>query len=171
MAVSYAVLGAKTLTAINGLLLMMNFTLETRVRGHFLSVFGQMNRDIFDLLPPPVGRVEVLRYEGEQPGNVVEVVLHLPLLPPQPWRTDMVAREVSETEAFFTDAHVQGPQPFFLRAWRHTHRVVADGPDHSRIRDEIFFAGPWWIPGIALYAVLWVQFAARRPRYRAIFGV
>ncbi|TAE59212.1 MAG: hypothetical protein EAZ89_02710, partial [Bacteroidetes bacterium] len=73
----------------------------------------------------------------------------------------------SDQEAWFVD---QGRVlPFFLREWRHVHRVVKTETG-SEIVDDILFKSPRWLPGFLLYPVLYLQFAGRKPVYQAVFG-
>lgn len=149
---------------------MLHFTVETPVKGHFVEVFSRMNRNLFNILQPPGVPVTLERYDGEQPGDQIVVVLHLPLLPPQRWQTQITAREILPNEAYFTDASGPGDAlPFFLARWQHRHRIVSDGPERSRIRDEVSFEGPRWLPDWLLLPVLWLQFVWRKPQYQKYF--
>ena len=67
---------------------------------------------------------------------------------------------------YFVDQGVE--LPFFLKRWKHKHRVISSGTG-SVIRDEIEFEAPFWLMNYILFPVLWLQFSYRKPIYRRIF--
>jgi ligand-binding SRPBCC domain-containing protein len=58
--------------------------------------------------------------------------------------------------------------PFFLKYWRHHHRIVQDGQS-TRIIDDIHFRSPLLLFDFLLWPVLWLQFLYRKPIYRNVF--
>jgi ligand-binding SRPBCC domain-containing protein len=71
----------------------------------------------------------------EAGSRVVSSVRPFGIAPRQQWVSDIVAREVGETEAMFRDEMVEGP----FDHWVHTHRFVAvDGG--TRVEDHVEYA-------------------------------
>lgn len=144
----------------------MKLRITTLVAGDYRSVMARFDRTLFEALKPPVGRVDLVQFDGSQRGDVVHVRLHLPLLPAQDWVSDIVEHGTDAQSAWFVD---EGRiLPFFLSYWRHIHRVVNKGAA-SEIVDDIEYRGrifPSWL----LWPVLWAQFAVRGPVYRRFFG-
>ncbi|MGB3467198.1 MAG: hypothetical protein WBA74_18090, partial [Cyclobacteriaceae bacterium] len=59
--------------------------------------------------------------------------------------------------------------PFFLKYWKHHHRVIADGTG-SKIVDDITFKTPFFIPAFLMYPALYGQFMYRKPIYQRFFS-
>jgi ligand-binding SRPBCC domain-containing protein len=69
-------------------------------------------------------------------------------------------------EYFFIDEGIE--LPFFLRFWRHTHRIIAAENGGSVIVDDIEYRTPFWlVPFVA--PVISSQFHARQPLYQEHF--
>lgn len=86
-------------------------------------------------LIPPWSNVDVLSHEGVKPGSETELRIYL-----GPISIRWVAEhtEVDPARLMFTDRQVKGP----FGRWDHTHRVSAEGPERSRLEDEIEYKLP-----------------------------
>jgi ligand-binding SRPBCC domain-containing protein len=72
----------------------------------------------------------------------------------------------SVAESYFIDEGTQ--LPFFLKYWKHKHRIVKNGSE-SKIIDEIEFRTPTILTDYIFYPILYLQFLYRKPIYRKIF--
>lgn len=144
----------------------MTITLSTAVAAEYKAVMQGFNQELFEALTPPGVRVTLLRFDGSITGDEVHILLRFPLIKPQLWASKIVAHGLTADEAFFIDEGIQ--LPFFLRYWRHEHRVLR-AQTGSIIVDNIRFSTPWWLPAWLLYPILWAQFAYRKPIYRRVF--
>lgn len=143
----------------------MKITLETPVEQGYLDVKSGFDQSLFKKLSPPFPPVRLLRFDGSQKGDFVVLELDF-LFFRQKWTSKITEDLTMDLEFRFVDQGVE--LPFFLKKWKHTHRVVSTGIG-SIIRDEIEFEAPFGWMNYLLFPVLWMQFAYRRRIYRRIF--
>ena len=142
----------------------MRISLETSVEQSYLEVKQAFDENLFRRLSPPFPPVRIVRFDGCEAGDVVRLELDF-LIFKQHWTSQITEAETNEQEFFFVDEGIE--LPFFLRKWRHKHRVIASGTG-CVIRDEILFEAAGGLSYLLL-PVLWAQFAARKPIYRKFF--
>lgn len=143
----------------------MKLKIETGVEQGYLDVKAGFDESLFRKLSPPFPPVKVLRFDGCEKGDQVSLKLNF-LLFSQKWTSEITEDHTDELEFFFVDEGID--LPFFLKKWRHKHRVISTGIE-SKIVDEIEFEAPFsWMNWI-LQPLLWVQFAYRKPIYRKVF--
>lgn len=148
----------------------MRIEIRTRVKSDINVVFAGFNRELFEALTPPLMRVAVLRFDGCQKGDVVELELRIFGLIRQRWRSDIVEDGCGDREIYFIDASERENLPFFLRKWRHEHRIIADESGVGAwIVDRISYRAPFGLNWL-LWPVLWLQFWYRKGVYRSFFG-
>jgi ligand-binding SRPBCC domain-containing protein len=144
----------------------MRIQIETPVQPPPEVVWAGFSRDLFEQLSPPFPPVELIRYDGSQPGDRVQVRLNF-LLFKQDWISRITEQRTTDAEIYFID---EGEKlPFFLRYWRHRHRLVRDGAG-TRLIDDIEYRTPSLLTDLLFYPILWGQFWYRRPIYRRVFG-
>lgn len=100
------------------------------------TVFAWHSRPgAFERLSPPWEAVRVLEQQGgiENGGRVVLAVRAGGF-----WRRWVAEHCDFQAGRQFCDVQTQGP----FRHWRHTHRVVPDGPDRCILEDDIEYALP-----------------------------
>lgn len=146
----------------------MRFVLKTPVRQPLPAVWAGFDRRLFDRLSPPFPPVTVVRFDGSQRGDVVHVRLNF-LLFQQDWVSRIVEQQTATDEIFFVD---EGEQlPFFLRYWQHRHRLLRDrATGGTLVVDDVRFRSPFRLLDYALYPLLWLQFAYRKPIYKEVFS-
>ena len=144
----------------------MKLIIKTKVEQDIQSVWQGFNEKLFIKLSPPFPPVKLLRFDGSLKGDKVALELNF-LLFKQVWESLITEQNENKEEIYFVDKGVQ--LPFFLKKWKHKHRIIKDG-EGSIIADEIEFSAP--IPGmeLLLYPTLWLQFAYRKPIYKKVFG-
>jgi ligand-binding SRPBCC domain-containing protein len=124
------------------------------------------DRQLFLLLNPPFPPFSLLRFDGCHRGDIVEVELNF-LFFRQVWKSEIVDQQMGAEEISFVD---EGRQlPFFLKYWRHRHRILRWG-NQSEIVDDISYRSPFLLFDYLLYPVMYLQFAYRRPIYRKVFA-
>jgi ligand-binding SRPBCC domain-containing protein len=144
----------------------MRIDLRTRVTQPYLEVKAGFTEELFKALNPPFPPVKLLRFDGSSKGDLVTLELNF-IFFKQTWTSEIIADQTDEQEFFFIDAGRK--LPFFLKDWRHKHRVVNLGETHSLIVDEIDYTAPNSLLGLLLYPVLYLQFALRKPVYKRYF--
>jgi len=118
-------------------------------------------------LSPPGIKVELLHYGGSLPGQRVHLRLRILGLIRQEWESEITEAGEHEGEIYFTD---EGRRlPFGLTSWRHRHIVRQAGPGHSIIIDDIHYSSRNALLDLLLWPLFYVQFAYRKPVYRAFF--
>jgi ligand-binding SRPBCC domain-containing protein len=143
----------------------MKLIIETAVEQGYLDVKSGFNEALFKKLSPPFPPVEVIRFDGCTKGDQVILELNF-LLFKQRWTSIITEDNTTEMEFSFVDEGIE--LPFFLKKWKHRHRVISTGIQ-SKIRDEITFETPIGLLNYLLYPALWLQFAYRKPIYRKFF--
>jgi ligand-binding SRPBCC domain-containing protein len=143
----------------------MKIHLETPVEQGYLDVKAGFNESLFTKLSPPFPPVKLLRFDGSEKGDLVVLELNF-IFFKQQWTSEITEDKTTDLEFYFIDQGLK--LPFFLKKWRHKHRVISTGIG-SIIRDEIEYDAPVGILTYLLYPALWLQFSFRKPIYRRIF--
>ena len=144
----------------------MNLIIETRIEKDFEIVKRNFNLDLFDALRPPFPLVKILQYQGNLPGNLVEVELNF-ILFKWIWLSEITAFEENNTLFRFTDLGRKLPP--FLSEWKHTHALEKIGSETKIIDDITFQAGKFW-PDALVKLLIWFQFSQRPGLYKAYFS-
>ncbi len=140
--------------------------LRTVVNQPYQRVWLGFDRELFLKLSPPFPPVRLLRFDGCRKGHVVQLELNF-LLFRQRWDSLITEQKSDAEEIYFID---EGQQlPFFLRYWRHRHRILRRGA-HSEIVDDISFRTPFLLCDYLCYPILYLQFLYRKPIYRRVFA-
>ena len=148
-----------------GLVLDMKINIETAVEQDFLQVKEGFNETLFTKLSPPFPPVKLLRFDGSKKGDLVTLELDF-LLFKQKWTSLITEDHTDEKEFFFVDQGIE--LPFFLKEWKHKHRIIKNGSG-SIIRDEITFKANPGLSAIFLYPAMYLQFLYRNPIYKKCF--
>lgn len=145
----------------------MKLRVTTRVDASLEAVDAGFTKDLFERLNPPFPIARLKAYGGEHPGDLVKIELDF-LLFKQLWVSEIIDREESTDEIYFTD--VGKELPFFLKEWRHRHILKRDkATGGTFIIEDVDFQGPALLPNFLLYPALWGLFAYRKPIYRKVF--
>jgi len=144
----------------------MHLLLKTKVNQPLPVVWSGFNRTLFDQLSPPFPPVRVVRFDGCQQGDIVQLELNF-LFFRQDWISRIVDQQTTESEIYFVDQGVK--LPFFLASWHHRHRLLRDPSGDTVIVDDIHFRTPLLLTDYLFYPVMWLLFAYRKPVYRRIF--
>jgi ligand-binding SRPBCC domain-containing protein len=143
----------------------MRLHLKTAVQQDFLSVFDAFDEQLFRKLSPPYPRLKLLRFDGSEVGDVVEVELQTGIKSFR-WTSLITEREITDTAAWFVDEGQELPPP--LRQWRHKHLVTQNGTG-AVIHDIIDFSTGYKVLDGLLYPLMLAQFSMRGPVYRKVF--
>jgi len=144
----------------------MHIILETVVQAALPDVWSGFDRKLFDQLSPPFPPVEVVRFDGCLRGDVVILRLNF-LMFRQDWESLITDQQTRADEIYFIDEGVR--LPFFLRYWRHRHRLVRHESGGTVVIDDITFRTPFRLLDYLMYPLLWAQFAYRKPIYKRVF--
>lgn len=140
--------------------------MATEVAGRPRQVLAGFTAALFRRLSPPLPAMNLLRFDGCQPGDVVRVELDFGVKKVL-WESHITAAETTDTLCYFVD---EGQLlPLRLHSWRHTHGMVALGEGRTRISDEVSFSTrpAWW--GLLLYPGLYLMLLYRKPIYKRAF--
>jgi ligand-binding SRPBCC domain-containing protein len=143
----------------------MKINIETAVEQDYLSVKDGFDESLFSKLSPPFPPVRLIRFDGSKRGDVVSLELNF-IFFKQKWTSLITEEYTDSSEYYFIDEGTE--LPFFLKKWKHKHRIIKKGTG-SIIRDEITFEGKPGLLGIFLYPAMYLQFLYRKPIYRKIF--
>lgn len=144
----------------------MHLKLKTKVEKDFLSVKNGFNKKLFLSINPPFPPVKLKEFGGCEKGDKVHLELNF-IFFKQDWISEITFDNTSDKVFEFIDEGTQ--LPFFLKYWKHHHRVEKTLGNKSSIIDDIEFKSPFILMDFLLYPVLWLQFAYRKPIYKSIF--
>ncbi|KOY87547.1 hypothetical protein AD998_16655 [bacterium 336/3] len=144
----------------------MKLSITTNVTKPYKDVFRFFTKELFIKLSPPFPKVKLLRFDGSEKQDKVIVELDFFLFK-QEWESVITEKSETKEEIYFIDEGVK--LPFFLKKWKHIHRIMKDG-DKTNIVDDIEFETPFRPFDILFYPILYFQFAYRRPIYQKVFG-
>lgn len=144
----------------------MKLILKTNVKQSPQQVWAGFNQSLFEKLAPPFPRVRLLRFDGSTTGCIVAVELNF-ILFRQTWQSDITEHGETEQEIWFVD---QGSQlPFFLKFWRHRHRLLQTETG-TQIVDDIEYRTGSVAMDYLMFPLMWAQFKYRWPIYRRVFN-
>ena len=145
----------------------MKINIETKVNENYKSVYERFDEQLFLALKPPLMPLELLRFDGSAKGDQVHLKLGLGALAMR-WDALIIEDGISETECYFIDEGIQ--LPFFLKKWKHRHRILKVDNDTSIIVDDIYFETPNSVLDYLLYPMMYLQFYMRKPVYKKYFN-
>lgn len=143
----------------------MRLHLKATVQQDYLSVFRAFDEQLFRKLAPPYPRLKLLRFDGSEPGDVVEVELQTGIKSFR-WASLITEREITDAAAWFVDEGQELPTP--LRIWRHKHLITKNG-NGAIIHDIIDFGTGYKALDAALYPFMLAGFGMRKPIYKKVF--
>lgn len=139
--------------------------LKTEVNGNYREIMNQFDRDLFEALEPPIGKLEIVDFTGSKTGNIVHLRFLWPLK--AEWVSRITDHGESENEAYFTDEGQILPPG--LSYWRHEHIVRKINSRRSLIIDKMHFRS-YFIPfTYLLYPFLYLTFYPRKKQYKSYF--
>lgn len=144
----------------------MKLHLKTAVAQDYLRVFHAFDEQLFRKLSPPYPKLKLLRFDGSEPGDVVEVELQTGFKSFR-WTSLITDRSITNNEAYFIDQGQELPPP--LRQWHHKHLVTKNG-NGAIIHDIITYSTGIKLLDVVLYPLMRLQFGMRKPVYRSEFG-
>lgn len=145
----------------------MKIWIKTSVAADHHTVWAGFNEDLFKALKPPVLPLTLKRFDGSLTGDEVHLTLGMGWLA-QDWNARIIEHQIGEEECYFIDEGIQ--LPFFLKSWQHRHRIVKQADGSTAIIDDIDFRTPFWLMDYLMYPIMYLQFYARKPVYKRIFG-
>ncbi|MHC2992654.1 hypothetical protein OB13_14085 [Pontibacter sp. HJ8] len=144
----------------------MRLHLKTAVQQEYLSVFQAFDEQLFRKLAPPYPRLQLMRFDGNEPGDVVEVALQTGIKSFR-WTSRISQRSITDEEAYFVDEGQVLPPP--LRHWQHKHLVTKNGSG-AIIHDIIDYETGFHPLDVLLYPLMLGAFGMRKSVYRKVFG-
>ena len=140
-------------------ILTVKLVLKTNVQQSPPEVWAGFNQSLFEKLAPPFPRIRLLRYDGSTAGCTVEVELNFMFFR-QIWQSDITEQSETKDEIWFID---QGSRlPFFLKFWRHRHRLLRI-ESGTQIVDDIEYRTGSSVMDYLMFPLMWAQFAYLRP--------
>ena len=143
----------------------MNFRIETRVGQSAKMVLDGFNEDLFLALKPPLMPLELIRFDGCEKGDKVQLVLGIKPLS-QKWDALVVEHGEDDGKFYFTD--IGETLPFPLKDWKHRHQILKLD-DGSIIVDDITYTTGFSLLDVLMYPIMYLQFYIRKPVYRRLF--
>jgi len=144
----------------------MQIHLKTDVAQNYLQVFNAFNEQLFRRLVPRYPEFKLIRFDGSEPEDVVEVELRTGIKSFR-WTSLITDRVITEKGAYFIDEGQILPPP--LKVWHHKHLVTANSLG-ATIHDIINYSTGNKALDLLLYPLMYVQFSRRKPVYQQIFG-
>ncbi|WPP53170.1 SRPBCC family protein [Catalinimonas niigatensis] len=143
----------------------MRIKLTTQVKQNYKAVMEGFTEDLFIKLSPPFPPVKLLQFDGCKKDDVVALELNF-IFFKQQWVSLILEDGLNDEEFYFIDFGTK--LPFFLKYWRHHHRIIKREPG-TEIVDDITFKSPLPFLDFLLWPALWLQFLYRKPVYKKVF--
>ncbi len=143
----------------------MRIRLITTVMAPFKLVYEGFNINLFKYLLPPLNIASIQRYEGQNPGDIIEIHFALPFI--THWTVIVKESWLSHREYGFIDRGLR--VPLGILYWKHTHRVVARDNKSSFIIDDIEYETSWLLLDYLLYLPLLGTFYSRKFLYQQYY--
>ncbi len=144
----------------------MRLTIKTIVSARIPRIQQGFTDELFLNLNPPFPPVKLLQFDGCKIGDKVHLELNF-LLFKQEWISEITAEGETPDEWFFVDEGTT--LPFFLKTWRHHHRICKVSENSSAIIDDFTYSTGTIFTDILLYPALFFQFIYRKPIYKRVF--
>ncbi|MCC5931774.1 MAG: hypothetical protein JJU28_21185 [Cyclobacteriaceae bacterium] len=144
----------------------MRIIIKTQVRSDWQTVKDAFNESLLKRLSPPFPPARLVRYDGNSPGNLIEIELNF-LVFKAYWVSIITAEQENISGYSFTDEGYK--LPFFLSRWKHIHKIT-ENPNGTLIIDDIEFGTGYLLSDFILYPALWLQFMYRKPIYKKVFS-
>ena len=139
--------------------------IQTQVNQPTTRVFAGFNRELFLKLNPPGLSAKLIRFDGTHQGGLTHLQINF-IFFKQDWISLNTEFKNTLNEIFFVD---EGQKlPFFLKTWRHKHRVLQI-EQKSLIIDEIQYSSSFKWMEILIYPLLYSVFYYRKHIYRSVF--
>ena len=143
----------------------MRIRLITTIMAPFKKVYTGFDRKLFEYLMPPFSLASIERYEGQAPGDIIDLKFNVPFL--GNWTVIIKEASLSHREYSFTDRGLR--VPFGIDYWKHAHRVVARNNESCFIIDDIEYETSWVLLDYLLYLPLLLIFYPRKFFYKRYF--
>lgn len=137
----------------------------TTIQAPFKKVCGGFNKELFDFLMPPLSLARIARYEGQNPGDIIDLKFNVPFM--GNWVVIIKESWLSHREYGFIDRGLK--VPFGIVYWKHSHRIVARNNTSSFIIDEIEFETNWKLQDYLLYLPILMIFYPRKFLYQKYY--
>jgi len=143
----------------------MNFRIETKVKQPAKMVLDGFNEDLFLALKPPLMPLKLLRFDGCEKGDKVQLILGIQPLS-QKWDALVIEHGEDDEKFYFTD--IGESLPFPLKDWKHRHQILKL-EQGSIIVDDITYTTGFSILDFFMYPIMYLQFYIRKPVYSRLF--
>jgi|AntRauTorckE5430_2_1112549.scaffolds.fasta_scaffold06714_2 ligand-binding SRPBCC domain-containing protein len=145
----------------------MKILIKTTVEQDYKTVFNRFDEALFLALKPPLLPLTLRQFDGSMEGDEVKITLGKGFLS-QDWDALIIEQAESEDEIYFIDKGVK--LPFFLKTWRHRHRILKLKNGKSEIIDDIEYSTPLGKPmDFLMFPLMYLQFLVRKPVYKRYF--
>ncbi len=144
----------------------MNITLHAEVKGNYREIMAAFDRELFEALKPPRGKMDIVEFTGSKKGDNVHLRFGRPIN--SDWISEIIEDNQTDTQAWFIDVGTTLPWP--LASWTHRHSVQKVTEHRSIIIDDMTFTGRNWLLTILLYPVILIGFYPRKKIYQQYFN-
>ena len=144
----------------------MHFRIETAVNQSAQKVLDGFNEDLFLALKPPIMPLELLRFDGCEKGDKVQLVLGISPFS-QRWNALVIEHGETDEMLYFTD--IGEKLPFPIKKWTHRHQILKKEKG-AVIVDDITYTTGFYPLDLLMYPVMYLQFGMRVPVYRRLFA-
>jgi len=145
----------------------MRIVFKTTIDRDLFTVSGSFDEQLFKYLMPPLGFAKIVRYEGQEHGNIVEIGFRIPFM--RNWIVVIKDSWKHSREFVFVDRGLQVPLGIYY--WQHIHKIVSLGKNRCVIIDDIEFESSFILQDYINYVLLYLMFFPRRYLYRKYFRI
>lgn len=143
----------------------MHFRIETKVGQKAEKVLSGFDESLFLALKPPLMPLKLLRFDGCEKGDRVQLVLGIPPFS-QKWNALVIEHGENDEYFYFTD--IGEKLPFPIKDWKHRHFIIKQNKE-AIIADDITYTTGFLLLDYLMYPILYLQFRMRKPVYKKLF--
>lgn len=143
----------------------MKIKISTKVDSTIENVWQKFDANLFLKLAPPFPPIKLLRFDGCKKSDIVELELNFFGFK-QRWDALIIEHKITENEIYFIDEAIK--VPFFLKSWKHLHKIEKT-ENGAVIIDDINYESINSFFTILLFPILYLQFLYRKPIYKSYF--
>ncbi|GEM_PF-1141308 len=143
----------------------MRIRLVTQVSVPLDIAVKGFNQDLFGFLMPSRALATLVKYEGQSPGDIVDIAFRIPFL--SNWTVIIKDSWHLHREYGFVDRGLRAPMGIVY--WEHIHRLVARDTQSCFIIDEMDYETRWNFLDFLLYLPLFSAFYFRTFKYEKYY--
>ena len=142
---------------------MPSFKIQTKIGASMPFVWSQFNEALLKKISPPFPKVNIQRFDGCKPGDLVILEINLIFIQVT-WSSKITYAKQDSNQSVFIDEGIK--VPFGINHWKHEHSIIKIDDDQCYILDFIPYKTSNVFLDMILFPFLWGMIFYRKPFYQ-----